>query len=447
MFDTFWQPEIAKAGSGVMIALWPSAELASKLAIPDGEKPEELHVTIAYFGKELTSEQINTIHAVLERVTASFPPLLDGALSGEGRFPATESTEERDVLVRLADIPRLETLRERILSELEALGVNAFRNHGYCPHMTMAYVTPGSATSTPMSTVLFPAERLTLSIGKLQHHYALRGSGYATKANPCHNPAGPGGGQFCSGSGSGASKVTVTATSLAGGRIRSQIYEHTDAPDASLQVVTQVDTGFRTVSDVYVPDAQRGKGIATQLYMRALEDGPILHNKEVGGNLTAAAAGVRSKLIASGKVRVTEDEYGNKFLELNKRALKANFQITKSSDEQRRVFGWASVSEIDGKEIVDHHRDIISTKDMEEMAYRFAEVRTGGEMHDTMGVSTLIESMVFTKEKQEALGVDLGMVGWWVGFQVTDTETWKRVKNGELRSFSIGGRGFRQSAS
>ena len=111
------------------------------------------------------------------------------------------------------------------------------------------------------------------------------------------------------------------------------------------------------------------------------------------------------------------------------------------------MFGWASVSEIDGKEIVDHHRDIISTKDMEEMAYRFAEVRTGGEMHDTMGVSQLIESMVFTKEKQEALGVDLGMVGWWVGFQVTDTETWKRVKNGELRSFSIGGRGFRQSAS
>ena len=211
--------------------------------------------------------------------------------------------------------------------------------------------------------------------------------------------------------------------------------------------MTQVDTGFRSVSDVYVPDAQRGKGIATQLYMRALEAGPILHNKEVGGNLTAAAAGVRSKLITSGKVRVTEDEYGNKFLELNKRVLKASFQVAKSTDEEQRVFGWASVSEIDGKEIVDHHRDIISTKDMEEMAYQFAEVRTGGEMHDTMGVSQLIESMVFTKEKQEALGIDLGMVGWWVGFQVTDTETWKRVKNGELRSFSIGGRGFRQSAS
>jgi len=52
---------------------------------------------------------------------------------------------------------------------------------------------------------------------------------------------------------------------------------------------------------------------------------------------------------------------------------------------------------------------------------------------------------VFTKEKQKALGVDLGKTGWWVGWQITDDKIWKRIKEGELEAFSIGGRGVRSA--
>ena len=44
--------DVAKAGNGIMIAWFPPKELADKLAQDGGEKPEELHVTLAYLGKQ-----------------------------------------------------------------------------------------------------------------------------------------------------------------------------------------------------------------------------------------------------------------------------------------------------------------------------------------------------------------------------------------------------------
>ena len=52
--------------------------------------------------------------------------------------------------------------------------------------------------------------------------------------------------------------------------------------------------------------------------------------------------------------------------------------------------------------------------------------------------------MVFTKEKQKLLGIDLGFVGWWGGFKVLDDALWKNFKSGKYEGFSIGGRGRRE---
>ena len=46
-----------------------------------------------------------------------------------------------------------------------------------------------------------------------------------------------------------------------------------------------------------------------------------------------------------------------------------------------------------------------------------------------------------SKEKQDALGIDLGFVGWWGGFEVHDDAMWAKIKTGEYESFSIGGAG------
>lgn len=113
------------------------------------------------------------------------------------------------------------------------------------------------------------------------------------------------------------------------------------------------------------------------------------------------------------------------------------------SDEQGRVFGWANVAiKADGEQVVDLQKDVIEEGELEEAAYRFmAEYQDAGVMHKQTGIGNIIESMVFTAEKQKALGIPEGVlpVGWWLGMQVTDPEVKKAVRERRLTAFSIGG--------
>ena len=115
------------------------------------------------------------------------------------------------------------------------------------------------------------------------------------------------------------------------------------------------------------------------------------------------------------------------------------FEISKVDEDSRLVFGWFSIVEEGGEPVVDTHDDIILIEDLEKAAYDYVlQARVGGEMHKSEA-ATLVESMVFTKAKQELLGIDLGKVGWWGGFYVYDDAVWDMVKSGERPAFSIGG--------
>lgn len=115
-------------------------------------------------------------------------------------------------------------------------------------------------------------------------------------------------------------------------------------------------------------------------------------------------------------------------------------EIKKYVPDQQLIFGWASVIEKDGKVIIDKQGDIIGPEELENAAYEFTlNSRNHGDMHQRTGVGKLVESMVFTREKQEALKIDLGQVGWWVGFKVSDKGLWEAHKRGERPEFSIGG--------
>jgi Putative phage serine protease XkdF len=124
-------------------------------------------------------------------------------------------------------------------------------------------------------------------------------------------------------------------------------------------------------------------------------------------------------------------------------------QIAKTNDEQQIVFGWAYVThDKEGVQQVDKSGEMISDPThLEKAAYEFVvKSRVGGDVHIKKGVSTLVESIVFTKEKKEALGLkdsDLP-TGWWVGFKVTDDEVWKAYKSGKRSSFSVHGKGLRK---
>lgn len=123
--------------------------------------------------------------------------------------------------------------------------------------------------------------------------------------------------------------------------------------------------------------------------------------------------------------------------------VEGRFTITKSDDDKMLAFGWANVSvRINGEVIEDYQEDIVEPEELERAAYNFVEFyREGGEMHERGGAAVLIESLVFTKEKQQVIGIPEGILpaGWWVGFKVTDRDVWEKVKDGTYSMFSIEG--------
>lgn len=119
--------------------------------------------------------------------------------------------------------------------------------------------------------------------------------------------------------------------------------------------------------------------------------------------------------------------------------------ISKVEPDKRLVFGWVTIAEEGGKTLVDKQGDVIAMDEVEKMAYNFVlNCRQAGEMHEKVGVGKLVESIVLTKEKQDALGIDLGRTGWWAGFKVSDDAVWDKVKKGDYKAFSIHGKGIRQ---
>lgn len=129
---------------------------------------------------------------------------------------------------------------------------------------------------------------------------------------------------------------------------------------------------------------------------------------------------------------------------------KHGLHIAKKDDERMLAFGWASVAiRVDGEQIQDWQEDMIDPADLENAAYQFVELyREGGEMHERGDVAVLVESCVFTEEKQKALGLEPGTlpVGWWIGFHVADPDVWEKVKSGEYSMFSIEGKAERVEA-
>ncbi len=118
--------------------------------------------------------------------------------------------------------------------------------------------------------------------------------------------------------------------------------------------------------------------------------------------------------------------------------------ILKLDEEQRLVFGWFSVIEQDGIPIVDKQDDIIEESELEKAAYDFVlNARIAGDRHVRKGIGRLVSSIVFTKEMQGLLGINLGKVGWFGGFKIDDDDVWNAIKSGNYLAFSIGGRGQR----
>lgn len=133
--------------TGVMIALYPSRDLAEQIvSLPGVETPaDQLHVTLCFCGDANVLSDIEIAAAILaaQSISRVNDPLV-GSLGGVGRFSAGASLDGKDPVYASVDIPGLDRLRANLVAAAEAFGATVSKDHGFTPHMTLAYVEPGA---------------------------------------------------------------------------------------------------------------------------------------------------------------------------------------------------------------------------------------------------------------------------------------------------------------
>ena len=158
---------------GVMIALRLPAQTAKDIALEGGEPAESLHVTLAYLGRMSTVGPMGMMSAVEAIGTLQDTPVLRGVLAGIGRFAATESSDGKDVLIRLVDVPGLTDLRARLVRALVARGVNVSQTHDFTSHLTLAYVDEAAKMPkrAPLQDIYF--DTMVLSVNDADTAFPL----------------------------------------------------------------------------------------------------------------------------------------------------------------------------------------------------------------------------------------------------------------------------------
>lgn len=120
-----------------------------------------------------------------------------------------------------------------------------------------------------------------------------------------------------------------------------------------------------------------------------------------------------------------------------------DFDITKSNSDEHLVSGWANVAvNADGSIPLDWQDDIIRPETLEKAAINFMmDYRGSGVMHQGDSKGVVVESIVFTKEKQACIGIPEGTIpeGWFITVKVLDPDVFAKVKDGTFRMFSIQG--------
>jgi hypothetical protein len=125
-------------------------------------------------------------------------------------------------------------------------------------------------------------------------------------------------------------------------------------------------------------------------------------------------------------------------------SLGISFQFHKADATGRFVRGWASVAEVNGEPITDSQDDVLTMDELRKAAHKFVcDARVAKAMHKGAAVGEVVESVLVDDEFAKALGVKDSRRGWWIGMVINDESVRKRVRSGELKAFSIGGRGRR----
>lgn len=175
-FADLFKPDSDAAHNGLMVGYWLDAETAGQLAIEGGEAAEDLHLTLCYCGDTAAYDDATIAAMILEvaKVAAEYGPL-EGRIGGIGRFTSSNSSDGRDVVVAQVDVPGLAELRQALAECLQGVGALSSQQHGWNPHITLAYIEAGAAMPVESLPELpLQIDKLTVAVGDRQASFALQ---------------------------------------------------------------------------------------------------------------------------------------------------------------------------------------------------------------------------------------------------------------------------------
>ena len=179
--ETGQDQENTPVHTGVMVAFYLEPEEAAKLALPEGSlgagdqasAPEDLHITLAYFGDINNHPQQTKLTMLynLKWFAECFRPV-SGKVSGYALFDSPEG--EPKPFVALFDSPGLESFRNTLKMNMQSEGIYPAANHGFTPHITLAYLADG----TKLPDAQIPAldldfESISLCWGEERYDFPL----------------------------------------------------------------------------------------------------------------------------------------------------------------------------------------------------------------------------------------------------------------------------------
>ncbi len=152
---------------GAMVALYLDSAAASTLhtavegwPLPAGmelEDAEDYHVTLAFF-EDAEEVRETSVLAAMQSGAFKIGPLLNCKVSGLGVF---NQPDGRRCLYASIDGPDLPVLRQILVEELDARGVAISREHGFTPHVTLAYLPEDFTAELDLTDMVLPTLEIT----------------------------------------------------------------------------------------------------------------------------------------------------------------------------------------------------------------------------------------------------------------------------------------------
>lgn len=236
-----------------------------------------------------------------------------------------------------------------------------------------------------------------------------------------------------------ASLATGFAGSTAGDLIGRQFFER-------LAYAGSANSGQQMAQRFFggLPDEEQDLGRIAAQSVGGVAGSSLGRKLALAGRFTGTRGRLLFDTIGSAAGEFAGDAASQRFFGKADDGVSFEATITKVDEDERIVYGFASVSEDENGLITDRQGDQIETKELVRAAHDFIRKRQGKVMHAGKCVGEVVESLVLRPELQKALGIDIKKTAWIIGYKVSDDATWAKVKKGEFKGFSVGGKGKRK---